>query len=298
MEFPDERFSVSELSRYRKMRNFRNFEEIENLVASNLVSDAEREPEPDFTGKNIDLAVSTIIHDSVIELYRQRSQETPSTSGTLEEIITSPPESFSDKIEAFEEDTGKNRSDIFNMNVYGTPVEEVLEDIDSYYSHARNEEVVNTGIEKYLSNRDFWGRADIIRDLKIDGEILTELRDIKTHYTDTPVPRDTDEYKISAYALISKSDQDIDRFVLEYPVQGIEVEVDPLDWMAHVAQDASEYSELLENSRENQAESLETDFTLDRKGKRAKEFVHGLNIPNHMSYAYATSAASENMRDI
>ena len=287
-----ESFSVSELARYQKFREKGAEEAIKSQVTSNLMSPADENLQPDFSDTEEDLAISTAIHDSVVELYRQQPED--DVEQFLEENLLSPSGSLSGTIKALEEDTELDRRDVLESNVYGMAVEDALKSIADFYNEAReNEATINVETEKKLENNGFWGRADIIREFAMEGQTVTELRDIKTHYSNASLPRKIDEYKIASYALTSYADQEIDRIVLEYPVQGFEIEVDPHDWIGFIAEDAAEYEDLLEYAREQQAEKLELDLPVNREDKDNREFVHGLNLPNDMNYAYASSAASE-----
>ena len=70
--------------------------------------------------------------------------------------------------------------------------------------------------------------------VEVGGE--TELRDIKTRYSDRrPLPDEDEKLKIACYALISRQALDIDRFILDYPLQGSDVKIDTRARFTHIA---------------------------------------------------------------
>ena len=298
-----EEFSVSNLFKYRWMRQAENFEGLQSFIAHNLNSSEFRNGDatPDFSKMKEDNAVATLIHDSALELYDMDDElsndaEASEIRSVLEENIAEMDGRLGGQFDGFEEATGLERENLSEEEVYGMPVSEVLGSISAFYSDqlgAKNVEKVE--LEKRLRNKNFTGRADVLRTFNDEnGEEVTELRDVKTHYSDDKVIVPKDDYTISAYAFLAYADEDvdIDRVVLEYPVQGQEYEVDPLNWIHLIAEDVSELGELLEETREVQADVLEEKFGRPHVDSD-REYVEGLDIYPGEKKEYARRAAEE-----
>lgn len=278
-----EEFSVRELADFRRYSEQRNTEELEDLVATNLAISGIRgyELEPDYKEMNSDQALSLLIHDSAVDAYKLNSEL------DVDEFYEFLAGSMKEEAEQAK---GLDTDILLEREVYGRPLSEVVQDISEYYAKnfSKGSEVE---IEEVMENNGFFGRADIIR--KAGGD--TELRDVKNRYSrNIPVPGPDDGFKMGSYALISREQRDIDRFVLEYPIQGIEVEVGPEEWFGEVVQKADEFEKLLEKSRNRQAQLLEDAMGLEN-GKDPRTFVEDLNLGYSTSRDFAEPAVTEGL---
>lgn len=303
-----EEFSVSNLFSYRWMRETGNLDDLPNFIAHNLNSSKFRNGDatPNFSRMAQDNSIATLIHDSTLELYSadaglSDSPEASEIRAVLEENLAETEGRLGEQFDGFDDATGLERDDLAKEEVYGMPVSEALSRISEFYSdQLAGENVEKVELEKGLRNRNFTGRADVLRTVTDEeGEEVTELRDIKTHYSEGRILVPKDDYTISAYAFLAYGDEDIDvdRVVLEYPVQGQGYEVDPLNWIYMIADDASELEELLEASRELQADKIEEEFGRPHV-QSSKEYVEGLDIYNVEKKEYARRAAEEVLAEV
>lgn len=278
-----EEFSVTELANYRWHEMRDNCEKIEDLIATNLAVSGIRSYnlEPDFSEMGREQALSLLVHDAAVEVYRTNSEL---ESEEYFDIMAS-------NINSRVSQEDNLDSEIVFDNVRGFPVNEVVQSIADYYGE-NFRSAQNIEIEKVLENNDFHGRADIVRDVNGD----TELRDIKTCYTDAAIPGSQDSFKLACYALISRNQLDIDSFILEYPLQSTEIEIEPENWFGEVAEKAGELEDLLEEGREKQADLLQPDFGR-RDGESPREFVEGLDLPYDVNKSYARSAVPDAVRE-
>ena len=278
-----EEFSVRELADFRRYSRERNNQGLEDLVATNLaISDIRGyELEPDYVEMTKDQALSLLIHDSAIKAYENNFE------GDQDEFYSFLADDMNSQVEKAQ---GLEDDILLTENVYGRPVSGVVEDIARYYAQNFSSGT-DVETEKVLENNGFFGRADIIRVVDEDRE----LRDIKTRYSEkTPLPRPEDEFKMGCYALISREGMDIDRFVLEYPVQGLEIEVEPTEFFGEIVEQAENFEELLETSRSRQAQLLEEAMDVENNGD-PRDFVEGLNLGYSTNRDFAESALSEGL---
>lgn len=277
-----EEFSVSELDTFRRKSGYGDQEAVYDLVAGNLAISGERDyrPEPDFEQEDTDYALTLLVHDAAVNLYELNEQL---DSEDFFEQITD------DIIQRIEDEQALSK-DIIWEQVYGTSVKDTVDQLADYYSE-NFEQASRVETEKLIENNGFTGRTDIVRE--VGGE--TELRDIKTRYSDRrPLPDEDEKFKIACYALISRQELDIDRFILEYPLQGEEVKIDPRERFSDIAGIAEEYRQMLETAREVQAEMLEEDMGLE-KGEDPRKFVEGLNL-GRTNRDYAEAAVTEGLK--
>lgn len=277
-----EEFSVSELDTFRRKSGYGDQEAVYDLVAGNLAISGERDyrPEPDFEQEDTDYALTLLVHDAAVNLYELNEQL---DSEDFFEQITD------DIIQRIEDEQALSK-DIIWEQVYGTSVKDTVDQLADYYSE-NFEQASHVETEKLIENNGFTGRTDIVRE--VGGE--TELRDIKTRYSDRrPLPDEDEKFKIACYALISRQELDIDRFILEYPLQGEEVKIDPRERFSDIAGIAEEYRQMLETAREVQAEMLEEDMGLE-KGEDPRKFVEGLNL-GRTNRDYAEAAVTEGLK--
>ena len=281
-ESPEE-FSVSQLAEFRKHSRMENDEALEELVSRNLSSSQDREYDyqGDFSDKGTDQTLSILVHDAAVSLY-DRNEEVD-----VDEAFQHMSTHINDRIS----ETQNLDRDVIWRDVYGASLKDVVQDAAEYY--AENLQTASeVATEEVLENQGFHGRSDVIRE--IDGE--TEIRDVKTRYADAPsMPGPEDEFKMACYALISRGELEVDRFVLEYPLQGEEVEVEPEEWFAEVANRANEFGRKLDTSREKQARLLENELGL-KTDMSPREFVEGLNLRYDKSRETAQAAAAEALR--
>lgn len=278
-----EEFSVRELEDFRRYSQEKNIEGLEDLLATNLAVSGIRgyELEPDYAEMSSDQALSLLIHDSVVEAYKLNTEL---DEDEFYEFLAGSMNSQVEEAEGLEPDI------LLEENVYGRPISEVVQDLSRYYSENFSPGS-DVETEQVLENNGFFGRADIIHE--VDGE--TELRDIKTRYSENvPVPGPGDRFKMASYALISRNERDIDRFVLEYPVQGVEVEVETEEWFGEVVEHAHEFEKLLDSTRERQAKLLEEAMDLEN-GRDPRDFVEGLNLGYRTNRDFAESAVAEGL---
>ncbi|MFB6192967.1 MAG: hypothetical protein ABEK00_01850 [Candidatus Nanohaloarchaea archaeon] len=270
-----EEFSVSELEEYRKHGRQNDREALEDLVSKNLAISGIRsyDLEPDLTEMKPDRALAYLLHDSVIDLYQENREM------SSEEIYDRIAEKLNRRISETE---GLNQ-DIVLGRVHGMKVGDAASEIADYYSD-NFEQASQVETEKVLENNGLYGRTDVVRQL----DDTSEIRDVKIHYSGIPVPVPGEEFRMASYALISRDDLDVDRFVLEYPLQREEVEVKPENWFAEVTDTAADFEELLEEARENQAELLKDEVGSSTKASR--EFVESLNLPYNLNLKYAEQA--------
>lgn len=277
-----EEFSVNELETFRRKSWEEDDEAIHDLVIGNLAISGDRDYnlEPNFSDNDTDYALAILVHDAVVNLYKLNAEL------NSEEFF----DEISGKILDRVDDAEDLSEDIIWQEVHGESLNETVNQLADYYEE-NFEQASTVETEKVLNNNGFKGRADIVRE--IDGE--TEIRDIKTRYSDRkPVPAGDEKFKIACYALISREELNVDRFVLEYPLQGVEVEVEPEEWFAEIADTAEEYRQMLENARETEAEILEDEMGLNN-GKEPREFVEGLNL-GRMNWDYAEAAVTEGLK--
>ena len=281
-ESPEE-FSVSQLAEFRKHSRMENDEALEELVSRNLSSSQDREYDyqGDFSDKDTDQTLSILVHDAAVNLY-DRNEEVD-----VDEAFQHMSSHINDRIS----ETQNLDRDVIWRDVYGASLKDVVQDAAEYY--AENLQTASeVATEEVLENQGFHGRADVIRE--VDGE--TEIRDVKTRYSDAPsMPGPEDEFKMACYALISRGELEVDRFVLEYPLQGEEVEVEPEEWFAEVANRANEFGRKLDESREKQARLLENELGL-KTDMAPREFVEGLNLGYDKNRETAQAAAAEALR--
>ena len=281
-ESPEE-FSVSQLAEFRKYSRIGHDEALEELVSRNLSSSGERQYDyqGDFSGKNTDQTLSILVHDAAVSLYDQNQEV------DVDEAFQHMSTHINDRISR----TQNLDRDVIWRDVYGTSLKDVVQDAAEYYAdNLKPGSEIAT--EEVMENNGFYGRADIIR--KVDGE--TEIRDVKTRYTDTAsIPRPEEEFKMACYALISRGEIEADRFVLEYPLQGEEVVVEPQEWFADVANRANEFKEKLETSREEQARLLQNELGF-KTDMPPRKFVEDLNLRYDKNRKTAQAAAAEALR--
>lgn len=281
-ESPEE-FSVSQLAEFRKYSWIGHDEALEELVSRNLSSSGERQYDyqGDFSGKNTDQTLSILVHDAAVSLYDQNQEV------DVDEAFQHMSTHINDRISR----TQNLDRDVIWRDVYGTSLKDVVQDAAEYYAdNLKPGSEIAT--EEVMENNGFYGRADIIR--KVDGE--TEIRDVKTRYTDTAsIPRPEEEFKMACYALISRGEIEADRFVLEYPLQGEEVVVEPQEWFADVANRANEFKEKLETSREEQARLLQNELGF-KTDMPPRKFVEDLNLGYNKNRKTAQAAAAEALR--
>jgi len=281
-ESPED-FSVSQLAEFRKYSRLGSDEELEELVSRNLSSSQDREYDyqGDFSDKDTDQALSILVHDAAVSLY-DRNEEVD-----VDEAFRQMSAHINDRIS----ETQNLDRDVIWRDVYGASLNEVVQDAAEYY--AENLQTASeVATEEVIENKGFHGRADVIRE--VDGE--TEIKDVKTRYSDTAsIPGPEEEFKMACYALISRGELEVDRFVLEYPLQGEEIEVEPEEWFAEVADRANEFGEKLEASREEQARMLENELGL-KTDMSPREFVEGLNLGYDRNRETAQAAAAEALR--
>ena len=236
--------SVKDLKRFKALSRQQNYQQIASLVAQNFsrTNDARRGLTPNYDRLDDNLAKSIILHDEVVAFYRDNQ------SLSQQELA----ERFSDIKSVFE------AHDLDNPDsVYGRKVDEMAVSISEYLS-GNFEEASTVETEVEMENRGLFGRADIIRELE-DGS--KEMRDIKMGYSGK---NPLEEYGMACYALISRSDYEIEKFILEYPLQEMEVEVQPEDWFSVLISDIREFEELEELYSQNnmirsgQVEDLKT----------------------------------------
>ncbi|WP_414837950.1 hypothetical protein ACK3SF_00940 [Candidatus Nanosalina sp. VS9-1] len=292
-----EQFSVSNLVDYRWIRDRENFDDLKNFLAHNLASSSFREnsPTPNFSRMSQDQAKAVLIHDSALELYSAADEMAEDIQASeikqiLESNITEETGRLGRQFRDFE-DSGISREHVKSGKIYGRKVDDVLNSIADFYAESLPlEDFEILHIEDELSNNSFTGRADLVR--RLDG--ITELRDVKTHYTNERPIFPVDDYKISAYALLAHGeDLEIDRVVLEYPVQGQQYEVEPENWLAYIASDASELEALLEDTRRLQADKLEEVYGRPHLHSD-REYVEALDAAVHgEKKEYARRAAEE-----
>lgn len=252
-----EDFSVNQLKKFHHYSETGNSEQLDRLAAKNIGNSGMREYDIQANLPTMDESqrVSNIIHDAVVELYEQNNNLTADQAY--------------DFIRTEIEDKGDLEDEFSKALVYRADLEETVEAIsENIAENFVSGQDVRT--EELLENRGLRGRADIIRE--VDG--LTELRDIKTKYSSEPRPYD--EFGLACYALASRSDHDIDRFVLEYPVQGFEVEVNPEDWFSLIVERATQFEDMLDETRELQAEQIRE--YLDNSDKTDREKVEKLGL--------------------
>ncbi|QKQ98943.1 hypothetical protein GKQ38_05525 [Candidatus Nanohaloarchaea archaeon] len=277
-----EEFSVRELADYYWNDERENYDEVEDLAATNLAISGIRsyDLEPDFSDMDNEQALALLVHDAAVDIYELNSEL---DSEEFFELMAS------DINYRISQEDELDQELVFG-SIEGRPLKDIVEEVSNYYEQ-NFQEGENVKTERVLENNGFHGRADIIRD--VDGE--TELRDIKTHYTETPVPGPLDGFKVACYALISRDELEVDSFVIEYPLQGTEIEVEPEEWFGEVAEKAREFEEILEEGRENQAGLLESDLGTETD-RAPRDFVEGLNLPYEMNKAYARSALPEGIK--
>lgn len=281
--FDLEEFSVRELEDFRRYSEEENTEGIQDLVATNLAISGIRdyELEPDYEEMSSDQILSLLIHDSAVEIYELNSELDQDEfyeflAGNMNEQV--------------EKAKGVGKDVLLEGQVYGRPLSQVVGDIAGYYADNFSQGA-NVETEKVMENNGFFGRADIIRE--VEDEM--ELRDVKTRYSENiPVPAPGDRFKIGSYALISRGERDIDRFVLEYPVQGTEIEVEPTELFGEIMEKAQKFEEMLETSRNRQAQLLEDAMDLNR-GRDPRAFVEGLNLGYRTNRDFAESAVAEGL---
>ncbi|MFB6145428.1 MAG: hypothetical protein ABEJ99_02890 [Candidatus Nanohaloarchaea archaeon] len=228
-------FSVTELSDYARYSRSGQQDKVDELVDRNLDIQGIRiyDLEPDFSGMDYDHALSILVHDAVVDLY-DRNQELDE-----KEIFDFMASRMGERVQRSD---GLNEEVLWGR-VYDNKLNEVVDDIAHYYAD-NFVEGRDVRTEEVVGNRGFFGRADILRE--IDGE--TELRDIKTHYSDVQVTMPYQEFKMGCYALISRGDLEVERFIIEYPLQQKKLEVDPTEWFGEVVEVAEEYRGLLEDA--------------------------------------------------
>lgn len=276
-----EEFSVRELTDFRRYSEQGDTEGLEDLVATNLAISGIREYqlEPDYCEMDSDQVLSLLIHDSAVEAYELNSEL---SEDEFYEFLSSSMKEQSENAEGLDTDI------LLEEEVYGMPPSEVIEDISSYYAENF---VSGSSIETetVLDNNGFSGRADVLQDVEDE----TELRDVKTRYSENiPVPGPDDRFKMASYALISRDDRDIDRFVLEYPVQGLEVEVETEEWFGQIIDYTHEFEEILNASRDRQVKLLEEAMGLNNR-RDPRDFVEGLNLGYETNRDFAESAVAE-----
>lgn len=256
---------------------------IEELVSRNLSASNQREYDyqGDFEDKNTDQALSILVHDAAVSLY-ERNEEL-----NEEEAFNHISNHINERIS----ESQNLDSDIIWNQVYGDSLNEVVQDAAEYYS----ENLVpasDVETEKVIENQGFHGRTDIIRE--VDGK--TEIRDVKTKYSDkAPIPGPRDAFKMACYALISREGRDIDRFVLEYPLQGEEVEVEPEEWFAEVAEKANEFGEKLDSARNEQARIIGQELG-HNVNSSPREFVENLGLSYNYMRRTAEAAVANALR--
>lgn len=278
-----EEFSVSQLAEFREYSLMRDEEALEDLVSRNLSSSQDREYDyqGDFSDKDTNQALSILVHDATVGLYDQNEEI------HADEAFQYMSSHINDRISETE---NLDRDVIWN-DVYGASLKEVVQDAAEYYA-----ENLQTGsevkTEEVIENNGFHGRADVIRE--VDGH--KEIRDVKTRYSESAsMSKPEDQFKMACYALISRDELDVDRFVLEYPLQGEEVVVEPEEWFAEVANRANEFGEKLKASRREQARILENELGF-KTDMSPREFVEGLNLKYHKNRETAQAAAAEALK--
>lgn len=223
--------SVKDLKKFKALSRQQNYQEIASLVAQNSTrtNTARRGLTPDYDKLPDNLAKSIILHDEVVDFYRNnQSLSHPELTERFSEVRSS--------FEAHDLDDPDS--------VYGRKIDELVMDISEYLS-GTFEEASNVETEVEMENQGLFGRADIIRELE-DG--TTEMRDIKMVYNGK---NPLGEYGMACYALISQNDHEIDRFILEYPLQDMEVEIEPEDWFGVLISDIREFEQLEEFYSQN-----------------------------------------------
>lgn len=269
---------MRELADYRWHDRRDNRGELGDLVSTNLAVSGIRsyDLEPEFGDISEEQALSILVHDAVIELYDLNLEL---NSEEFFEVMAADISYRNSQEEDLDQDLSRG--------VGGLPLDEILEELADYYSgNFKAGENIET--ERVLNNNGFYGRADIVRE--VDGE--KELRDVKIRYSNPPIPGLQDEFKMACYALISRDELDIDNFVLEYPLQGAEIEVEPEQWFGEVVDTAAEFESLLEEGRKNQAELLRSELRTE-SDREPRDFVERLDIPYEMNKAYARKALPE-----
>lgn len=274
-----EEFSVSELAEFRKYSRMNNEGSLEELVSKNLSLSENRQYDykGDFSDKTTDQALSILVHDAAVSLYNQNQYV------DAEEAFSHMSSHINDRVSG----TQNLDRDIVWREVYGAPLNEVVKDAAEYYAESF-QPASEISIEQVLENNEFYGRIDVIREVNGEKEIL----DVKTRYADKPIPRPGEEFKMACYALISRGELEVDRFVLEYPLQGKEMVVEPEDWFSEVANLANRFAEKLESSRTEQARILENEFGF-KTSMSPREFVEGLGLGYDKKWETAQEAASE-----
>ena len=267
-----EDFSVSQLKKFHHLHSTENEEKLDELIANNIGYSSIRQYdiEPDLSNMTQSQRLSTVIHDAIVDIYgnNERLSEPEVYDHIKSEIISK----------------GGLDRDYSDASVYNTDLDSAVRDIseniaESFVAGS------NVRTEELLENNCLRGRADIIREV----DDIKELRDIKTKYGSEPRPYD--EFGLACYALISRAEHDIDRFVLDYPVQGFEVEIEPEDWFSLVVDRAIAFEEILEDTREVQADQIR-DF-LDNSDKSDREKVENLGLNPDRTLELARNARSE-----
>lgn len=268
-----EEFSVRELTDYWWCTGPGDEDRLNELLSTNLAVSGIRgyDIEPDLSEMERENALKTKIHDSVVEFY---DFNLDLDSDEMFEFLYSEVER-----------RGPEESDI-DLEIEDRKVENILRSVAAHYEDDFAEaDTVET--EKVIGNNGFYGRADILRDM---GE-EKELRDVKMRFADNPVPGPKDRFGMACYALISRHEHDVDRFVLEYPLQGAEFEIEPENWFSEVVDSADEFESLLEESRREQAELLREDMDADTD-KPPRRFVEDLDITYEENKDYARTAVA------
>ena len=271
-----EEFSVSELWSFRENLWMDNTEAVNDLLMWNIATSDSREKRREASKSEIDAdrAVSMLLHDASVSVYELNTSM--EFDGFIDRLCSEVREVINDSDDL--------SLDLTCDEVYGLSVEQALEQLADYYSENFSE-ASEVEIERVIENNGFFGRADIIRDT---GEEI-EMRDVKTRYSDKrPFPSEEDRFKMTCYALISRGEIDVDRFVLEYPLQGKEVEIDPESDLVEVANLADEYRERLEEVRSREVEIIE-ELTKTECDGSPREFVEGLNL-GYQNWDYARLA--------
>jgi len=271
-----EEFSVSEIWSFRENLWMDNTEAVNDLLMWNIATSDSREKRREASKSEIDAdrAVSMLLHDASVSVYElNMSME---FDGFIDRLCSEVREVINDSDDL--------SLDLTCDEVYGLSVEQALEQLADYYSENFSE-ASEVETERVIENNGFFGRADIIRDT---GEEI-EMRDVKTRYSDKrPFPSEEDRFKMTCYALISRGEMDVDRFVVEYPLQGKEVEIDPESDLVEVANLADEYRERLEEVRSREVEIIE-ELTKTECDGSPREFVEGLNL-GYQNWDYARLA--------
>jgi len=271
-----EEFSVSELWSFRENLWMDNTEAVNDLLMWNIATSDSREKRREASKSEIDAdrAVSMLLHDASVSVYELNTSM--EFDGFIDRLCS--------EVRGVINDSDDLSLDLTCDEVYGLSVEQALEQLADYYSENFSE-ASEVEIERVIENNGFFGRADIIRDT---GEEI-EMRDVKTRYSDKrPFPSEEDRFKMTCYALISRGEIDVDRFVLEYPLQGKEVEIDPESDLVEVANLADEYRERLEEVRSREVEIIE-ELTKTECDGSPREFVEGLNL-GYQNWDYARLA--------